>query len=131
MCSYTHLFLLLLPDINTNIPTSTIQNCDNSLTQFLACKKKVRYARVNTLMLSVEECVVKLTDDGFLQLPDAKTYDEFLNMIAEYTGRTNVEQEYFILDYHLNDVLVFLQSTQFHNYSLYKNGSLFLQDKVG
>lgn len=73
---------------------------------------------------------MKLINDGFVQLPDAINYDEFLDTIAEYTGRNNMDQEYFIQDYHLNDVLVFLQSTQFHNYGLYKNGTLFLQDKV-
>lgn len=72
----------------------------------------------------------KLVNDGFVQLPNANSYDEFLNTIAEYTGRNQVDEEYFIQDFHLNDVLVFLQSTQFHNYAPYKNGSLFLQDKV-
>lgn len=107
-------------------------DCDNqdSISIYIARKKKLRYVRINTLMISIDKCLVQLLNDGFVRLPDASSYEEFLDTLGEYAGRTKDDQEYFIKDFHLNDVLVFLQSTQFHNYVLYKNGSLFLQDKV-
>ncbi|KAI5710418.1 hypothetical protein M8J75_008507 [Diaphorina citri] len=120
------------PDVNSNSIFDSKTDCDtlDSTNHFISAKKKLRYVRVNTLMISTEDLMEKLVNDGFVQLPNANSYNEFLNTIAEYTGRNQVDEEYFIQDFHLNDVLVFLQSTQFHNYAPYKNGSLFLQDKA-
>lgn len=74
--------------------------------------------------------LTQLVNDGFVQLPKATTYDEFLNTIDKITSRSQVDEEYFMPDYHLHDVLVFLQNTNFHNYGPYTNGSIFLQDKA-
>uniref|UniRef100_A0A8D8Q5H1 Probable 28S rRNA (Cytosine-C(5))-methyltransferase n=1 Tax=Cacopsylla melanoneura TaxID=428564 RepID=A0A8D8Q5H1_9HEMI len=109
----------------------TTANCDspNSYEHFIATKKKLRYVRVNTLMISKEDLISTLVSDGFVEIPKSNSYDEFLTLIIEYTART-VNEEYFVQDYHLDDVLVFLQSTNFHDYAPYTSGSIFLQDKA-
>ena len=85
-----------------------------------------RYVRVNTLVCSVEDVVKVLVDEGWLQvkLKKKSDYAAFLERVK------SLSQEEFLIDYHLDFLLVFPAKTQFHEHHLMLDGSLFLQDKV-
>jgi len=85
-----------------------------------------RYVRVNTLVCSVEDVVKVLVDEGWLQvkLKKKSDYAAFLERVK------SLSQEEFLIDYHLDFLLVFPAKTQFHEHHLMLDGSLFLQDKA-
>ena len=85
-----------------------------------------RYVRVNTLVCSVEEAIRLLVDEGCVKvtLKKKSDYAAFLERVK------NLSESEFLVDYHLEFLLIFPPKTQFHGHYLLENGSLFLQDKV-
>lgn len=85
-----------------------------------------RYVRVNTLVCSIEEAIKLLVEEGWVKvtLKKKSDYAAFLERVK------NLDESEFLVDYHLEFLLVFPPKTQFHNHYLLENGSLFLQDKV-
>jgi len=85
-----------------------------------------RYVRVNTLVCSVEEAIRLLVDEGCVKvtLKKKSDYAAFLERVK------NLSESEFLVDYHLEFLLIFPPKTQFHGHYLLENGSLFLQDKA-
>ncbi|XP_045115578.1 28S rRNA (cytosine-C(5))-methyltransferase-like [Portunus trituberculatus] len=86
-----------------------------------------RYVRVNTLVSSVEAVHAKLFNEGWRLTSYDRghtTYDDFLYLVE------NLEEYCYLIDYHIQDLLVFPPSTPFWNSSLYKNSVIILQDKA-
>lgn len=79
--------------------------------------RPLRYARVNTLMLSTEECLRELDSIGFKYADTLPDNNE---------DATNV----FCNDLHIRDLLVFAAGTDLTRTSLYRSGKLILQDKA-
>jgi len=115
-------------------PIKTILNFESNLRD--ALKKKdynpvdeiqvPRYVRVNTLVCSVGDAIQLLVDEGWVKVTLKKKtdYTAFLEKVK------NLGESEFIVDYHLEFLLVFPPKTQFHDHYLLQNGSLFLQDKA-
>lgn len=85
-----------------------------------------RYVRVNTLVSSVEKVSTMLMNEGWKQVKSKKKtgYKGFIERV-----KTLAENE-FMMDFHLDFLMVFPPSAQFHNHELLKNGSILLQEKV-
>lgn len=94
---------------------------------FLSFHLVPRYVRVNTLVSSAEDVCSQLAEEGWnlVRLKKKKTsYEEFLAKVRD------LGEKDFLMDYHLDFLLVFPPSAQFHDHSLLLNGSILLQDKV-
>ena len=85
-----------------------------------------RYVRVNTLVSSTEKVCTRLIEEGWKQVQWKKKsgYESFIERVKI------LARDEFVVDFHLDFLLVFPFSAQFHNHSLLKNGSILLQDKV-
>ncbi|XP_068251238.1 28S rRNA (cytosine-C(5))-methyltransferase [Palaemon carinicauda] len=86
-----------------------------------------RYVRINTLMESVDQVHNQLATDGFI-LEDydssLESYDDFLERVK------NLASPYYLIDYHIPELLVFPPGTQLWNSDLYKDNIIILQDKA-
>lgn len=80
-----------------------------------------RYARVNTIKMSIEECVRTLGTQGFAEI----TAGCITSKNADPTG-----SRLFSRDEHIEGLLVFAPGTDLTKNSLYKGGALVLQDKA-
>jgi len=86
-----------------------------------------RYARVNSLCNSVVRVGRELREEGWLEIMYDKfsvNYNQYLDMVAK------LKENQYLLDYHLEDLLVFPPKTQMYDHRLVKDGSLLLQDKA-
>ncbi|KAJ9585883.1 hypothetical protein L9F63_020471, partial [Diploptera punctata] len=85
-----------------------------------------RYVRVNTLILRVKDALKYFQDEGWklISLKGISDYDAFLNRIS------SLAEDEFIPDYHIKELLIFPNKTEFFQHELYLNGSLILQDKA-
>ncbi|XP_071562953.1 28S rRNA (cytosine-C(5))-methyltransferase isoform X2 [Temnothorax nylanderi] len=86
--------------------------------------QRLRYVRVNTLLLSVEKAICLFQEDGWQLLPKSTTYSSYLQSLSQ------LSKPHFIQDLHIPEMLVFPPLTSFHGHSGYKNGELILQDKA-
>lgn len=73
-----------------------------------------KYARVNTLLISRDDCIKRLIELGF-------TFDE--------SGKFEKDQS-FSLDEHIQNLLVFPPGTDLTKNDLYRNGLFIIQDKA-
>lgn len=86
-----------------------------------------RYVRVNTLIASLEAVQVQLWNEGWHTTNydrDHTTYDDFLNLIENLQGHC------YLIDYHIQDLLVFPPNTPFWDSPLYQDSAIILQDKA-
>ena len=108
-------------------PFSPIQYFGKKTNLFiLFCFSAPRYVRVNTLVSSTEKVCTKLIADGWKQVKSKKKtgYEGFIERVRSLSDNE------FMMDFHLDFLLVFPSSAQFHNHELLKSGSILLQDKV-
>jgi len=86
-----------------------------------------RYVRVNTLKCSVGDALEHLISEGWRRVRLARnaTYADFIERVQSLK-----EDEEFLVDFHLDYLLVFPCGAQFHQHPLLKNGSFLLQDKA-
>nr|XP_023030251.1 probable 28S rRNA (cytosine-C(5))-methyltransferase [Leptinotarsa decemlineata] len=89
-------------------------------------KLKPRYVRVNSLALTLNEAVEGFRDEGWImsKFLDKSDYQGFLNKIS------SLNEDEFLVDIHIPNLLIFPPKTQFYNHPAYKNGSIILQDKA-
>lgn len=86
---------------------------------------KPRFVRVNTLKLAVNEAVDAFRDEGWiLRRYMGDNYQEFLEQV------NNLSESEFMVDLHVDDLLIFPPRTQFYKHVAYKCGEIILQDKV-
>ncbi|CAG9861893.1 unnamed protein product [Phyllotreta striolata] len=87
---------------------------------------KPRYVRINTLKWNQNDAIDTFRDEGWAlnKFLDKTDYNGFLEKIV-----TLNEQE-FMVDIHIPNLLVFPSKTTFYNHEAYKNGSMVLQDKA-
>ncbi len=67
-----------------------------------------------------------LAEDGFEQVfyDERVTYDKFIEMVR------SLESHQFLMDFHVENLLVFAEKTEFHQHHLYLDGKIILQDKA-
>lgn len=77
-------------------------------------------------MSTTEKVTNKLKDEGWklINLKPGASYDEFLHRVKK------LGEDEFILDFHLDFLLIFPKGAQFHSHELLINGSILLQEKV-
>ncbi len=86
-----------------------------------------RYVRVNTLICkSVDQVCDQFAQEGWIKvkLPKKSSYQDFIARVK------CLDESEFLVDFHLDYLLVFPPNSQFHDHDLLKNGSILLQDKV-
>ena len=83
-----------------------------------------RYARVNTLKAEVREVIEILKSEGWILKDKMISYEGFLDVVR------GLSEDEFIVDFHLEYLLVFHSNTDFHDHELVKTGVILLQDKV-
>lgn len=86
-----------------------------------------RYVRVNTLVGSVNRVHAQLETDGFILEncdPSLESYDDFLERVK------NLASPYYLVDYHIPELLIFPPGTPFWDSILYKKNVIILQDKA-
>lgn len=83
-----------------------------------------RYARVNALKAEVREVIEILKNEGWILKDKMITYEGFLNMVR------GLSENEFIVDFHLEYLLVFHSNSDFHDHELLKTGAILFQDKV-
>ena len=83
--------------------------------------------RVNTLVFSVADALDYFQNEGWKLIPQTglADYKTFLNRVK------SLSEDEFIEDYHIKELLIFPNKTEFYEHELYLNGSIILQDKVG
>ncbi|KAF5291173.1 hypothetical protein FQA39_LY14415 [Lamprigera yunnana] len=86
---------------------------------------KPRYVRVNTLAVTFEEALDGFQQEGWQLIPfSGKTYNQFIEAIK------NLENNQFMVDIQIDDLLVFPSRTEFYQHEAYKCRSIILQDKA-
>jgi putative methyltransferase len=75
---------------------------------------------------TTEKVCTKLIAEGWKQVKSKKKtgYEGFIERVK------SLSENEFIVDFHLDFLLVFPSSAQFHNHDFLRNGSILLQDKV-
>ncbi|XP_064084595.1 28S rRNA (cytosine-C(5))-methyltransferase-like isoform X2 [Macrobrachium nipponense] len=102
----------------------------NSFSAKAAVKDKdllPRYVRINTLVSSVTDVHAQLKKDRFILQdydPSVESYDDFLERVK------NLVTPYYLVDYHIPELLVFPPGIPFWNSFLYKKNAIILQDKA-
>ncbi|XP_020280184.1 probable 28S rRNA (cytosine-C(5))-methyltransferase [Pseudomyrmex gracilis] len=86
--------------------------------------QKPRYVRINTLLLSIEEALSFLQEEGWELLPKSTTYPLYLQTVSR------LSEPYFIQDFHIPEILTFPSGTVFYDHPGYQKGKLLLQDKA-
>ncbi|KAG5883733.1 hypothetical protein JTB14_024234 [Gonioctena quinquepunctata] len=114
--AYEQIFKAHLSDDNTN----TTESID------VQASSKPRYVRVNSLSLTLNEAIEGFRDEGWTlsKFLDKTDYQGFLNKIS------SLNEDEFLVDIHIPNLLIFPPKTQFYNHPAYKNGSIILQDKA-
>lgn len=74
-----------------------------------------RYVRVNTIKITLDEAISQLKKEGY-SLTDESA--------------ASLKKGEFMLDPHIENLLVFAPGTDFHEHPLYQSGALILQDKA-
>ncbi|XP_056633844.1 28S rRNA (cytosine-C(5))-methyltransferase [Diorhabda sublineata] len=89
-------------------------------------KTKPRYVRVNTLKCSLNEAIEGFRDEGWIlsQYLDKSNYEGYLEKIK------SLNNDEFVIDIHVSNLLVFPSGTEFYKHPAYKNGTIILQDKA-
>ncbi|KAF0300270.1 putative 28S rRNA (cytosine-C(5))-methyltransferase [Amphibalanus amphitrite] len=89
-----------------------------------------RYARVNTLLATVDDVIQQLTTEGWerVKYPPTLTYDEF--HLPGQGQFSSLSERQFLVDLHVPCLLVFPPGTELHRHPLYRGGQLILQDKA-
>ncbi|CAG9766044.1 unnamed protein product [Ceutorhynchus assimilis] len=87
---------------------------------------KPRYIRINTLINSMNEALELFQEEGWTLIHPSKenTYTSFLEQVE------NLEDNCFLRDFHVPELLVFPGGTEFYNHPGYKKGVIILQDKA-
>lgn len=87
---------------------------------------KPKYIRVNTLKATVEEIINIFRDEGwtFVSHFEDNNYNHFLSKLS------SLGPEEFMLDLHVNNLLIFPPKTEFYLYQCYKDGRIMIQDKA-
>ncbi|VVC95370.1 unnamed protein product, partial [Leptidea sinapis] len=87
--------------------------------------RRPRYVRINTNLLTTSDAISAFQDEGFRFIRcTSGPYDDYLSQIKTLT-------EYdFTQDYHVKTMFVFHPSTKFHDYDLYLENKIILQDKA-
>lgn len=83
-----------------------------------------RYVRVNLIKTSVDEVVNSFVDEGWTLLHVPTDFSSFKEVCQ------NLEENQFLRDFHLDDLLVFPAHTDFHDSRLVQDGRVILQDKA-
>lgn len=112
-----------LPKCSPKLSEPVLRNKTRLKAEYVKLKIKIptnkiirpfRYARVNTLRVSLEDCIKQLAYLGY-------------NQVKSLTAGEGLQ---FALDEHLADLLVFPPGTDLTKTNLYKDGSIVLQDKA-
>lgn len=87
---------------------------------------KPRYVRVNTLKTTLNQAVENFLNEGWTLVDnvDKNDYDGFIEKV------NSLDEQSFLVDIHISNLLIFPPKTEFHNHPAYKKGSIILQDKV-
>ena len=88
-----------------------------------------RYARVNTLLISVEAALERLLQDGFV-LAHGECGKERREGEENEDGEGQEGQRWVRRDVHVPSLLVFAPRTDLHAHDLVEGGALLLQDKA-
>ncbi|XP_076291022.1 nop2/Sun-like domain containing protein 5 [Lasioglossum baleicum] len=86
--------------------------------------RKPRYARVNTLLLPLNEAISNFVEEGW------SLQSRCSNYAAHLTAVKNLTEPNFIQDFHIPELLIFPPNTTFHDHAGYQNGEIVLQDKA-
>eukprot|EP00088_Acartia_fossae_P042996 TRINITY_DN4522_c0_g1_i5.p1 TRINITY_DN4522_c0_g1~~TRINITY_DN4522_c0_g1_i5.p1 ORF type:complete len:678 (+),score=160.10 TRINITY_DN4522_c0_g1_i5:46-2079(+) len=85
-----------------------------------------KYARVNSLCNSLTRVSRHLRDEGWLEImydKESTSYSQFLEIVR------NLKESEYVVDYHIQNLIVFPPKTQLYDHALIEDGSLLLQDK--
>lgn len=83
-----------------------------------------RYVRVNLIKTSMDEVINSFLNEGWTLLPMPTDFSSFKEVCQ------NLEENQFVRDFHLDDLLVFPTHTDFHDYKLVQDSRVILQDKA-
>ncbi|XP_050305093.1 28S rRNA (cytosine-C(5))-methyltransferase [Anthonomus grandis grandis] len=97
---------------------------DDFISERLQNQRKPRYIRINTLMNPLNEALELFQEEGWILQPSPPDYNTFLEQIS------SLEENSFMKDFHIPDVLVFPAGTEFYKHPGYKKGVIVLQDKA-
>ncbi|CAF4844469.1 unnamed protein product [Pieris macdunnoughi] len=87
--------------------------------------RRPRYVRINTNLLTTSDAIGAFQDEGYKFIRcTSGSYDDYLKQIQ---GLTEYD---FTQDYHVKTMFVFHPNTKFHDYDLYLENKLILQDKA-
>ncbi|XP_012282913.1 probable 28S rRNA (cytosine-C(5))-methyltransferase [Orussus abietinus] len=86
--------------------------------------QKPRYVRVNTLLSTAKEVITSFINEGWQCLSRKGNYSSFLESVS------NLEDDTFLQDIHIPEVLIFPHGTKFHDHLAYRQGFIMLQDKA-
>ncbi|CAH3890906.1 unnamed protein product [Pieris brassicae] len=87
--------------------------------------RRPRYVRINTNLLTTSDAIGAFQDEGYKFIRcTSGCYDDYLKQIQ---GLTEYD---FTQDYHVKTMFVFHPNTKFHDYDLYLENKLILQDKA-
>ncbi|XP_032780727.1 28S rRNA (cytosine-C(5))-methyltransferase [Daphnia magna] len=116
------IILELESDLRQALDSLNSQEENDSVQQISA----PRYVRVNTLVSTTEKICNQLTGEGWKQVRSKKKsgYEGFIERVK------GLGENEFILDFHLDFLLVFPSTAQFYNHNLLKSGAILLQDKA-
>ncbi|XP_058791872.1 28S rRNA (cytosine-C(5))-methyltransferase-like isoform X2 [Phymastichus coffea] len=81
------------------------------------------YVRVNTLSISLEQCIHAFYKEGWELIQYPQTYSHYLATISQLKKRE------FIRDIHISELLIFPPGTSFYNHPGYLKGKFVLQNK--
>ncbi|KAI9555146.1 hypothetical protein GHT06_017661 [Daphnia sinensis] len=116
------IILELESDLRQALDSLNSQEENDSMQQISA----PRYVRVNTLVSTTEKVCNQLIGEGWKQVRSKKKsgYEGFIERVK------GLGENEFILDFHLDFLLVFPSTAQFYNHNLLTSGAILLQDKA-
>lgn len=100
-------------------------NCNN----VDICTDKLIYARVNTLLTTIEHEINIFEADGWEFSPKAEDYEAQLEKIKSEL-LTEYDCNVFLQDFHVADLLIFPPSSKIQTCTSVLSGHILLQDKV-
>ncbi|KAJ8683075.1 hypothetical protein QAD02_018867 [Eretmocerus hayati] len=117
--------VLTILEYKEKLQKALLQNSDAAAGPCDKKKAKLpRYVRINTILTSIDEAIYTLCDEGWTLLPKCVNYSTHLDTIA------NLNEEEFIQDFHIPEVLIFPHSFRFYDHPGYLKNKLLLQDKA-